>query len=136
MKTLIPILFCISLLLTGCSGNRSSSDEEEKTESKSWLSDDNLESTDLEATKDCDDFIDQYEEWMDAYLKFVEKYMKNPMDAALSEQYMKLANESIEWTNQWATKGVLCGSQEKYEKRFEEISERAEKKFEERGLYG
>ena len=134
MKTLIPIIFSISLLLTACGGTQSAREENEKAESNSELSEEDSESLEFEEAKDCDDFIDQYEKWMDTYLEFVEKYMKNPMDAALSEQYMELAQESIVWTEQWSTKVIICGSQEKYEKRFEEISERAEKKLEELGL--
>ena len=133
MKILIPIFFCVSLILTACGGKQSTT-EEDTADSKTELSEEDLESTDVEVAKDCDDFIDQYEKWMDTYLEFLEKYMKNPMDAALSEKYMELASESIEWTNQWGTKVIICGSQEKYEKRFDEISKRAEKKFEELGL--
>lgn len=134
MKTLIPIIFSVSLILTACGGKQSATEENEKADSKTELSEEELESTDVEVAKDCDDFIDQYEKWMDTYLEFIEKYMKNPMDATLSEKYMELASESIEWTNQWGTKVIICGSQEKYEKRFDEISERAEKKLEELGL--
>ena len=121
MKTLIPIIFCISLLLTACGGKQSANEENEKTDDKSELSDENNESMDFEAAEDCDDFIDQYEKWMDTYLEFLEEYMKNPMNATLSEKYMKLANESVEWTNQWGAKMIICGSQEKYEKRFKNI---------------
>ena len=62
------------------------------------------------------------------------KYMKNPMDAALSEEYMKLAQEGMSWMNQWNSKLIYCASVDKYEKRFEEISEKAEKKLEEMGI--
>jgi len=134
MKVLIPIIFCISLLLTACGGKQSAKEENAKTDGKSELSEEDLESTEFEEAKNCDEFIDQYEKWMDTYLEFIEKYMKNPMDATLSEKYMKLANESINWTNQWSNKLVMCATQEKYEKRFDEISERAEKKLEELGL--
>jgi len=134
MKTLIPIIFCVSLILTACGGKQSATEENEKADRKTELSEEELESTDVDVAKDCDDFIDQYEKWMDTYLEFLEKYMKNPMDATLSEKYMELASESIEWTNQWGAKIIICGSQEKYEKRFNEISERAEKKLEELGV--
>ena len=134
MKVLIPIIFCIALLLTACGGKQSVKDEKAKTDSNNELSEEDLESTEFEEAKNCDEFIDQYEKWMDTYLEFIEKYMKNPMDATLSEKYMKLANESIDWANQWSTKLVMCATQEKYEKRFDEISEKAEKKLEELGL--
>jgi len=133
MKTLIPIIFCISLLLTACGGKQSADKEKEKTDN-SEMSEEDIESAEFEEAKNCDEFIDNYEKWMDAYLEFIEKYMKNPMDATLSEEYMELAQESIDWTNQWSTKLVFCTNQEKYEKRFEEISERAEKKLKEMGL--
>jgi hypothetical protein len=133
MKNVIPIIFFIALLFSACGGKQTTRDEE-KTDTKDELSEEDIESTDFEAAKDCDEFIDQYEKWMDNYLEFLEEYMKNPLDATLSEKYMKLANESIEWTNQWGAKIMICGSQEKYEKRFNEIGERAEKKLEELGL--
>ncbi len=78
--------------------------------------------------------MDQYEKWMDNYLVMLEKYMKNPMDAKLMEEYMKLAQESMNWMNQWNGKLAVCASKEKYEKRFNEISERAEKKMKELGI--
>jgi hypothetical protein len=132
MKTLIPIIFCISLLLTACGGKQSA--DQEKTDNNSELSEEDIESAEFEEAKNCDEFIDNYEKWMDAYIEFIEKYMKNPMDATLSEEYMELAQESINWTSEWSTKLVFCATQEKYEKRFEEISERAEKKLKEMGL--
>ena len=134
MKTLAPIIFCISLLLIACGSKKSADEEKEKTENKDELSEEDVESTEFEEAKNCDEFIDNYEKWMDAYLEFIEKYTKNPMDATLSEEYMKLVQESTNWTTEWSTKLVFCASQEKYEKRYEEISERAEKKLKELGL--
>ena len=71
---------------------------------------------------------------MDNYLAMLDKYMKNPMDTKLMEEYMKLAQESMSWMSQWNGKLAVCASKEKYEKRFNEISERAEKKMKELGI--
>lgn len=131
MKFFIPILFLTALLFTSCSNKQS---KEESTKDSDPISEESLENNDLEEAKNCDEFIDQYEEWMDDYVELIEKYMKNPMDAALSEEYMKLAQEGMNWMNQWNSKLLYCASMEKYEKRFEEISDKAEKKLEEMGI--
>ncbi len=131
MKFFIPILFLTAMLFTSC-GNKQS--KEESTKDSDPKSEESLENDNLEEAKNCDEFIDQYEEWMDDYVELIEKYMKNPMDAALSEEYMKLAQEGMNWMSQWNSKLIYCASIEKYEKRFEEISEKAEKKLEEMGI--
>lgn len=71
--------------------------------------------------KDCNEFIDQYEKWMDDYIELIDKYIKNPMDAVLSSEYMKVAQESMNWMAQWNNKLYDCASKEKYQKRFDEI---------------
>ena len=38
------------------------------------------------------------------------------------------------WMEQWSGKLAVCASKDKYEKRFNEISERAEKKMKELGI--
>jgi hypothetical protein len=62
------------------------------------------------------------------------KYMKKPMDPKLMEQYMQVAQEGMNWVTQWNSKLYYCASKEKYQKRFDEISEKAEKKLKELGL--
>jgi len=56
------------------------------------------------------------------------------MDATLSSEYMKLAQEGMNWMTQWNSKLYYCASKEKYQKRFDEISEKAEKKLKEMGI--
>ncbi|MCK5171210.1 MAG: hypothetical protein KAQ75_15130, partial [Bacteroidales bacterium] len=81
-----------------------------------------------------DEFIDQYEKWMDDYIKMIDKYIKNPTDATLLNEYMKLAQEGMTWMNQWNGKLSYCASKEKYQERFDEITEKAEKKLKEMGI--
>ena len=127
MKTFLSIIFCSAILLTSCGSNQSKSETEESSSNST-------ESGDFKEAKNCDEFIDQYEEWMDDYIVVIEKFMKNPTDADLMNEYMKVAEESMNWMNQWNSKLALCASDEKYEKRFDEISERAEKKLNEMGI--
>ena len=129
MKKYISIVLLASLLFTACSNNQSKDDsKKENTELE-----ENTDSKIGEA-KDCDEFIDQYEKWMDDYIKMIDKYMKNPTDATLMNEYMKLAQGGMTWMNQWNGKLYYCASQDKYQKRFDEISERAEKKMKELGI--
>ena len=127
MKTFLSIIFCSAILLTSCGNNQSKSETEESSSNST-------ESGDFKEAKNCNEFIDQYEEWMDDYIVVIEKFMKNPADADLMNEYMKVAEESMNWMNQWNSKLALCASDEKYEKRFDEISERAEKKLNEMGI--
>lgn len=135
MKTITLIIFCLSLLFTSCSSNQSTEEKNEKSvDSTAVLSNQPDESGDLEEAKNCDEFIDQYEEWSDDYIELLEKYMKNPMDATLSKKFMEQSEKATFWMNQWNSKLVECASQEKYQKRFDEISERADKKLKELGI--
>jgi len=130
MKTYILIIFCSALLFTSCGNKESKAEKQEPAEEIVKSADD----SDFKEAKNCDEFIDKYEEWMDNYLALLEKYMKNPMDSKLMEDYMKLAEESMVWMEQWSGKLAVCASKDKYEKRFNEITERAEKKMEELGI--
>jgi len=127
MKTFLSIIFCSAILLTSCGNNQSNSEAEESSSNSA-------ESGDFTEAKNCDEFIDQYEKWMDDYVILIDKFMKNPTDDNLMNEYMKVAEESMNWMNQWNSKLALCASEDKYEKRFNEITERAEKKLKEMGI--
>ena len=131
MKTFISVIFCASLLFLSC-GNNQSKDESNKNSPES--SEELMDSNEIGEAKDCDEFINQYEEWMDDYIKMIDKYMKNPADATLLNEYMKLAQEGSTWMNQWNGKLSYCASKEKYQERFDEITEKAEKKLKEMGI--
>lgn len=134
MKNLISPLLILAFIFASCGSGTSSNEKEKAGESEKKTVEEAIENSDFKEAKDCDEFVDQYEKWMDSYLEFLEKYMKNPMDAVNSQEYMKLAQEGVNWASQWNTKLIHCASIEKYQKRFEEISEKAEKKMKELGL--
>jgi len=130
MKQLIFLSFVLVFFLNSCGNKGAKNDSSNETESTVEEMSDN---GNLKKADNCDEFIDQYEKWMDDYLKLLEKYMKNPMDAALSQQYMTLAQEAMNWYEQWG-KLATCASNDKYQKRFDEIAEKADKKMKELGL--
>ena len=129
MKNFVGLTFLLAMLLTSCGNSQIKHDSSDK-ESTTVKS---VETGELKDAKNCDEFIEQYETWMDDYLKLLEKYMKNPMDQTLSEQYMKVAQEGMTWMNNWTNIGA-CASKEKYQKRFDAISEKADKKMKELGI--
>ncbi len=130
----MSIIFFTAMLLTSCGNSQSKEEKEESTNETDLILDQSAETSDLKEAKNCDEFIDQYEEWMDNYIILIDKYLKNPMDATLSQDYMKQAQKGIVWMNQWNSKLTYCASKEKYQKRFDEISEKAEKKLKEMGI--
>jgi Family of unknown function (DUF6591) len=131
MRTFVSILFFASLFFISCSNNQS---KKEPDKNSTELLEGDSDSKDIGEAKDCEEFIDQYEKWMDDYIKMIEKYMKNPTDATLLNEYLKLAQEGSSWMTQWNSKLYYCASKEKYQKRFDEITEKAEKKLKELGI--
>ncbi|MEM9000001.1 MAG: DUF6591 domain-containing protein [Bacteroidota bacterium] len=136
MKKPILFLLLISLCIFGCK------DKEEKDKTpidgtEVSFSDSKNGSKDpdrFEKAKDCDEFIDQYEDWMDKYVAFFEKYKDNPMGAVTSKEYQEMAVEASSWSQQWMSLAISCSNNESYGQRFKKISSRAEKKMEELGF--
>ena len=40
-----------------------------------------------------------YEAWVDSYVAFMKKYKDNPTDPTLLNEYAKLVDESVKWSN-------------------------------------
>jgi len=119
------------MIFSSCGGSQSA---EDKIEELNEAMGEAIENSDFKVAKDCDEFIDQYEKWMDDYIKVIDKYMKDPMDATVAEEFQKVAMEGVNWMTQWTSNLTYCASEEKYQKRFEEISDKADKKLKEMGI--
>jgi hypothetical protein len=126
MKTMMSFFVFAGLLLSSCGNDNKESKEEYDNTAE--------ESTYMEEAKDCDEFIDQYEKWTNDYIVLLTKYMENPMDESLSSEFMTQGQKASFWMTEWNGKLLHCTSQEKYQKRFEEISAKAEKKMKELGI--
>ena len=131
MKFFMSIIVSTTMVFTACSTNQS---KEDKAEELIDAMTEAIEASEFKEAKDCDEFIDQYEKWMDDYIAVIEKYMNDPMDAAMAEEFQKVAIEGTSWMTQWTSNLMYCASEEKYQKRFDEISEKAEEKLEEMGI--
>ena len=127
MKALIPMVIIALLLFTSCGNNQSNENNNTVTEQAP-------EVENSKEAKNCDEYLDKYEEWMDNYIKLVNKYMKNPMDASLSQEFFKQMEEGGLWMHQWNDQLLYCASHEKYQKRFDKISEKADKELKKLGI--
>lgn len=120
MKKLIFFVAILGLFMNySCSSSKS--EKENKSELKAA------------SIKDCDDFLEHYEEWVDDYIEVLDAYFNNPADAEIASKYMELMQEAMQWSTKW-TALVDCADDEKYEKKFEEISNKVEEKLKELGL--
>jgi len=132
---IILFLFAGLVMLYSCGENTSETTDNNEVVENSETTDnsDVVEKTSDNKTgdaKNCDEFLDEYEVWIDSYIEIMAKYLKNPMDAALAEEYMEIVQDAATWSTQWL-KMMSCASDEKYQKRFDEIAEKADKKMEE-----
>ena len=119
------IIYLIAILGLFMNYSCSSSKTEKQNNAESELS--------AETIKNCDDFLAEYEKWVDDYVQVLDDYFNNPSDPEISNKYMDLMQEAIKWNTKWEAL-VECADDEKYEKRFEEISKDLEEKLQEVGL--
>ncbi len=131
MKNLFYLFLMLSFFLFSCGGSSEKTtgdgDEAVQTEQSSEIDDGDL------TIKDCDDFLDKYDEWTDEYLKVLKAWKEDPTNVEVSQSYMELTQSMTTWYTEW-TDYVQCAAQEKYQKRFEEIAEKIDKGIEELGL--
>ena len=132
MKKTLYAFIMLSFFLFSCGGSSEQKTEDSDEAVKTEQSD---EVTDIEdqTIKDCDDFLDRYDEWSDEYLKVMKSWKEDPMNPEVSEKYMELTEDMGTWYTDW-TNYMQCASSEKYQKRFEEIADKIEKGLEEMGF--
>ena len=138
MKNIIIPLLC-SLFLLGISCKKKPKAEEnvqngtEKVVGTS-TGGETGNSQDLEKVKDCDDFINQYEEWSEEYVAFLSKHKDDPIKAVTSPEYSQMMLKASSWSQEWLSLSISCAQNSSYEKRVSEISDRMEEKIKELGF--
>lgn len=134
MKNLIELLFFVLLVIIySCGGGTTSDIDESDKESGKELKSEKKGKSSSEVIKDCDDFLDRYEEWITLYIKVLKDYKKNPYDSKAMVKYSEAMQEAATWAQDWANLST-CIYNKKYQKRFEEIAEKANKELEELGF--
>jgi tRNA U54 and U55 pseudouridine synthase Pus10 len=134
MKKLLNLLFVISLVIIwSCGGGKSGSSDESTEKSQSETKSMKKSKTEDELISSCEDFLDSYEEWVDLYIEAIRAYKDDPLNKDKMTKYMQAMTEASVWAEDWV-KLHTCAVQEKYQKRFEEIADKAEKELEEMGF--
>lgn len=88
----------------------------------------------FEKIQDCDDFLEQYEDWTKEYARFMEKYKDNPGQAYGDQEFIKMLSSATTWTTEWATIVSSCAVNPFYEKRMKEITQNMDDKMKELGF--
>ncbi len=132
MKKYYYLFLMMGFFLFSCGGSTEQQTESSDETAATGQTEESMEAGDA-TIKDCDDFLDKYDQWTDDYLKVVEAWIKDPTNVELSQDYTKLAEELSTWGADW-TNYVECASKEAYQKRFEEISDKVEEGLNKLGL--
>ncbi|MCP4978288.1 MAG: hypothetical protein GY931_19240 [Maribacter sp.] len=139
MKLCIRILFSTLLFVSIACKKKTKTDVKDRdditVEIKSEVNSEEAKTTEFKEVKDCDDFIDKYEEWMEEYLAILEKYKGNPIDLVNSSEYTQKTMQAMDWASNWSAKlTTSCAANPAYEKRMRGIQEKMEKKLKEMDL--
>jgi len=132
MKTKFTIILLALLVFSSCKKKASESTIEDVIISSSESTTVDLkESEDL---KTCDDFLDNYEKWMDNYIALLSKHKDNPLELATSKEYIETMSQGSDWMMKWLSKHGACAQDKKYSARMKDIQEKGDKKLKELGM--
>ncbi len=130
MKKIFYAFVVLSFTMFSCGGSaeqtEESSDEAVNIEESDVAADDDV-------AKTCDEFLDNYEKWTDDYLEILEAYVKDPTNLEIGEEYAELSKSVATWYSEWGNY-IACAQKEEYQKRFEAIADKIDKKTQELGL--
>ncbi len=130
MKKLFYVFVVLSFTMFSCGGSAEQTEE---------ISDEavNIEESDVAADDDvaktCDEFLDDYEKWTDDYLEILEAYVKDPTNLEIGKEYAELSESMMTWYTDWSNYAA-CAQKEEFQKRFEAIADKIDKKMQELGL--
>ncbi len=130
-KALLSCIVLMLLLNSACKKKQKSEDSEETITIE--MKSEEVTKSDLvteEKSGDCDDFVDDYEAWMEEYVALLGKHKDNPAALVSSAEYSSMTMEMINWTSKWSELAVDCATNPEYEKRINEIQEKMEKEME------
>jgi len=75
------------------------------------------------ASKNCDQYLVDYQMWVDKYIGIIEKYKANPKDKTVFLEY----NFMLKQASIWAKHSYTCNSNPSIEKKYLEIQSKLEK---------
>ena len=102
--TMIGAIIFASMILTSCGGSKKESEDKTTTtevktdattsDSGATTATEPKEEATSSSTSDCDKFLKEYEEYVDAYVKVMKKYKANPTDASVMTEYTEMIGKA------------------------------------------
>ena len=132
MKKSLYAFIMLSFFLFSCGGSSEQAAGDGDEAVTTGQNDDATDDGDL-TIKDCDDFLDNYDQWTDDYLKVLKAFKEDPTNVEITQEYAALSESMSTWYTDW-TNYVQCASREKYQKRFQDIADKLEKGMKELGF--
>ena len=133
MKNILALFMVCSLMILSACGdkNKNAPEEAEVVTGKSEVSANDLKT---DRIKDCDDFLERYEDWANTLMDLIEEHKDDPISLVTSPEYTKTMAASTTFMQDWQTISVSCAANPYYEKRMDEIQENIKKRNDELGL--
>jgi len=122
MKKLLFLISAVALLSCGNKTNEDSKSNDKTDVVQTEKS--------LSVEGGCDEFLNDYEKWVDEVIKVYEKVKANPMNMQNTQKMMDATTKMEEWSEKWI-KLYDCANNEKYAKRMDELQEKVNKAMEE-----
>ncbi len=122
MKKILFLFF--PLVLLSCNNNSSNKTSKKSSNNDTTSIEQINKSVSVEGG--CDEFLDDYEKWVDEVIKVYKKVKENPMDMQNTQKMMDATTKMAEWSEKW-TKLYDCANNEKYAKRMDELQEKVNK---------
>ena len=132
MKNLSFAFIMLSFFLFSCGGSSDQTTGDGDEAVTTEQSDETIGDGDL-TIKDCDDFLDKYDQWTDDYLKVMKAFKEDPTNVEITQEYSLLSESMGTWATDW-TNYLECAASKKYQKRWEDISDKLEKGLNELGF--
>lgn len=128
MKNLLVILSLI-FVFASCNNTEEKKDKECKDDEKKEVVE---EKNDVNSEKDnknnvdmssCDEFLTDYEAWVNQSIEILKEAKANPTDVKSSEKMMQVTMEMSEWAEKWA--GLInCSEDEDFNKKIKELEDK------------
>jgi len=87
-----------------------------------------------ENIKDCDDFLDTFENWTLDLIALMENHEGDPVGLATDTAYTNTMLKGVDFMQHWATISVSCATNPNYESRMKAIQGNMEKRQKELGF--
>lgn len=133
MKRILFITSLIAIFILSSCGSESSKSDKEESKDEATVEQNKEKSSVGEPIKDCDDFLNKYEELLDKYVDFLKDFQDSPMKAMTNPEFATYSQEFANYAMTWTTM-MKCATNEKYAKKFEELGEKYEKAVKDLGI--